>query len=348
MCRPVTSSPSRSGACWPTRWIGSIALNPLNISRYVVSKVAMDPLSKQLQQNVLGAFYGLYVRQAGYYLIELNSGRLRAGSKRYREVMGRLQGDALPKSTSPIPEDTSPPQTTTITIAIIGQVKAGKSSLVNCLLGGQKAVMDVLPATQTVTRYTLTWPERSEQLVLLDTPGYSDAGATPQQLRETSEAVRQAQVFLLVLDVRSPARDADVKTLAALNDWFNAHPRFHPPRLIVVLNKIDGLSPVMEWSPPYDREKPTKPKERNIAAACDYAREIFGTQAVEYIPVCADIEHERQWGISEQLLPAISRHLDAARASSLLRGLHVDYDKNRMRQVVGQVYEAGRKLFDSM
>ena len=236
----------------------------------------------------------------------------------------------------------------TITIAVIGQVKAGKSSLVNCLMGGQQAVTDILPATRSVSRYQLFWAERQEQLILLDTPGYADAGATAAELRETAEAVRQADLTLLVLDARSPAREADLHTLSGLDDWFLAHPQFKPPRLIVVLNKIDGLSPVLEWKPPYQWRTPTSTKERNIAAAIEYAREVFAQRAVNFVPVCADWEQQRQSGIKEDLIPAMSQHLDGARATSLLRGLHVDFEQGRVRQVLGQVLEAGKRILDSI
>lgn len=329
-------------------WVASIAMNPLNIARYVVSKVAMEPFTKQLQQNLLGAFYSLYVRQAGYYLIELNSGRLRAGSKRYRELMRKLHGDELPKAAVPAPSPVEPPPATTITVAVVGQVKAGKSSLVNCVLGSQQAVMDVLPSTMDVKRYTLRWPDRSDEVVLLDTPGYSDAGATGAQLRETQEAVRAADLMLLVLDARSPARDADVKMLSSLEAWFSAQPRLKPPRIVVVLNQVDGLSPVMEWSPPYKWRWPSSPKERNIGAAVEYAREVFGARVAAFVPTCADIEHQRSWNIEEELLPTMSMHLDAARAAALLRGLHTEYDRGKVQQVVGQVLEAGKRIFDSI
>ena len=57
-------------------WIASILLNPINLGRYFVSKLAVDPLSKELQGSILAAFYMIYIRQVGYYLIEMNSGRL--------------------------------------------------------------------------------------------------------------------------------------------------------------------------------------------------------------------------------------------------------------------------------
>ncbi|MDZ4689479.1 MAG: GTPase domain-containing protein, partial [Planctomycetaceae bacterium] len=164
--RMLSKAPQWYEVAVNTGWVASILLNPVNIARFFVSKFAVEPLTQQLQQNLLGTFYTLYVRQAGYYLIELNSGRLRGGSKRYREVMRRMTESTAVSASSPTA--TAP---VTITIAVIGQVKAGKSSLVNCLLGGQQAATDILPATQTVQRFTLTWPERSDRLVLLDTPG---------------------------------------------------------------------------------------------------------------------------------------------------------------------------------
>lgn len=346
---------SKAPRWWQTAsnvgWIASVAMNPLNIARYVASRVAMEPLTKQVQQNLLGAFYTLYVRQAGFYLIELHSGRLRAGSQRYRALMKQLDAPATATPSTPQAAPASEAETSSplkVSIAVIGQVKAGKSSLINTLLGGQSALTDVLPATMQVNRYALRWPDRNAELVLLDTPGYSDAGATPQQLKETSEAVRQADLYLLVLDVRSPARDADVKTLAALQEWFAARPHYKPPKLVVVVNKIDGLSPVMEWSPPYNWEQPQSAKERNIAAAVDYAREIFGDRAAAFVPVCADIDHGRAWGIPETLVPLMADQLPSARASAVLRNLHGDYEQGRARQVVGQVLDAGRKILESL
>ncbi|MDZ4683660.1 MAG: hypothetical protein SH850_01145, partial [Planctomycetaceae bacterium] len=145
---------------------------------------------------------------------------------------------------------------------------------------------------------------------------------------------------------RSPAKEADAAMVRDLREWFAGQPRLKAPPLVAVLNKIDGLSPVMEWSPPYDWRSPVKPKERNIAAAVEYARELFGADAVEFVPVCADHEHGRATGIAEELLPAMARHLDTARVAALLRGMHSEYDRHKVRQVIGQVIEAGKQLLN--
>ena len=42
-----------------------------------------------------------------------------------------------------------------VTVAVVGPVKAGKSSLINAVLGDQKAAVDVVPLTASSTRYDL-------------------------------------------------------------------------------------------------------------------------------------------------------------------------------------------------
>lgn len=345
--RLLSHAPGWYTAAANAGWVASILLNPLNLGRYFVSKLAMDPLSGQVQQNLLGLFYSAYVRQAGYYLIELNSGRLQGGSDRYRRWMAQTEAPPPPPSASAAtPVEPTADAPVTITIALIGQVKAGKSSLVNALVGRHAAVTDVLPATKQVQRVAYSHPERGDRFVLLDTTGYSDAGATPDQQKETREAVRQADLVLLVLDARSPARDADVKTLSDLAEWYARQPQLKPPPLLAVLNKIDGLSPVMEWAPPYDWRNPIRPKEKNIAAAVEYGREVFREKVNAVIPVCCDAANNRVVGIDTDLVPAMAAYLDHARSAALLRELHASFARDRFTQVAGQVWQIGKKLKD--
>ncbi|WP_010582054.1 GTPase family protein [Schlesneria paludicola] len=325
-------------------WLASVIINPVSVARYAVSKAFVDPMSKQIQTNVLGAFYAIFVQQLGFYLIELNSGRLRGGSARYRAAMHRLE--PAPQVTD-APREAQPPNRTepvSVTIAVIGQVKAGKSSLVNCLIGEQQAAVDILPLTRSVARYDMQVEGNSDRLILLDTPGYSDSGATSEQMSETREAVRNADLVLLVLDARSPAKQADITALDDLAVWFRDQHRLKPPAIVGVVSKIDGLSPVMEWAPPYSWEQPTRPKEHSIHAAVEFARQTFASRVESMVPVCTDREHGHVFGVNEYLLPTISLFLDEARAVSLVRSLHREYDQERAWKVVGQLISAGTKI----
>jgi uncharacterized protein len=325
-------------------WVASIVMNPLSLGRYALSKVFVDPVTKQIQTGLLGSFYVVYMRQVGFYLIELNSGRLRGGSVRYRRTMRLLEG------TTPMgaPADAPVPEPVTVTIAVIGQVKAGKSSLVNCLLGGQRAATDILPLTKDVDRYQLTLEESADRLVLLDTPGYSDAGATRDQIAAAREAVRQADLVLLVMAATSPAKQADATMLAELNGWFREQHRLKPPPVVGVVSRIDGLSPLMEWSPPYDWESPSRAKEHAIRDAVDYARQAMGDGLTGVVPVCCAQDQGRVFGIDEWLLPLITVLLDDARAVSLVRSLHADYDRGKLRVTLSQFVAVGTRIKESV
>lgn len=332
-------------------WVASILINPANIGRYFVSKLAVDPLSKELQGSLLTAFYLLYIRQVGYYLIEMNSGRLRGGAASYRKLMRRMDGttENMIGSSGETSPDITNHQVVDVSIAVIGQVKAGKSSLVNSLLGNQQAVVDVLPATRKVQRYRLhppDGPDANQTLTLLDTPGYAEAGASPEQFEETLNAVRHADLVLVVMDAKSPAKQADGKVLDELAAWYRDHPQFKPPPTVGVVSKIDALSPAMEWQPPYNWERPLRIKEESIAGAIEYVREMLGSHFDAVVPVCTDRAHDRRWGIDEFLLPAMTALLTEARAVSLVKMLHQEHDRGKFLKVLHQAVSAGRQLIE--
>ncbi len=61
-------------------WVGSILLNPADIVRKLVTKVSMDAATGDLQAGLLAGFHAVFLQRAGFYLIEVHSGRLRRGA----------------------------------------------------------------------------------------------------------------------------------------------------------------------------------------------------------------------------------------------------------------------------
>jgi predicted GTPase len=221
-------------------------------------------------------------------------------------------------------------------------VKAGKSSLVNALLGEARAHTDVLPDTAAITRYRLRQSAVGSELDVLDTVGYGHEGPKADDLKATEQAAREADVLLLVLHARNPARAADVQMLARLREWFAGRPDLRMPPLVAVVTHIDLLSPALEWSPPYDWHAPTRPKETAIAAAVDAAREQLGDGVAEVVPVCT--AEGKVFNVTEELLPAILGRMDEAHAVALLRCLRAELDQDKVRKVFRQVLAAGREV----
>ena len=336
-------------------WLGSAVFDPIKTAvRYAAAKYGMGRPLELFQQNVILWFYSAYVREVGFYLIELYSGRLKVGTERYRELMkahGHHPGgppvvvpppDGVPPATDEPPAD-APPRPVGVSIVLIGQVKAGKSSLVNALLGERKAATDVLPLTSEVTRYDLAAPGLPTHLALLDTAGYGRAGAVKDNLEETAEAVQAADLVLWVTHARNPARKADTDFFTRLRQWFQDRPHLRFPPVIVVLTHVDLLTPAMEWAPPYDWAGGTRPKERSMADALAAAQESF-PDVGGVVPVCTSAGKE--WGVQEELLPEIVALLGEAKSVALLRCLHAEADEGKVKKVFAQLWAAGRKAVD--
>ena len=117
-------------------WAVSALFNPVNTGlRYVATRLGVTTPLQMLQNNLILWFYSAFLNRMGTYLIDLNSGRLKLGAQRYRElVQGRAPIDAAPNGdTADGAENVK-----AVIVTLIGQAKMGKSSLINALLGEQR------------------------------------------------------------------------------------------------------------------------------------------------------------------------------------------------------------------
>jgi predicted GTPase len=335
-------------------WAISALFNPLQTGmRYAASQVGMSHPLKMLQQNLFSWFFTAYVHRLGTYLIDLDSGRLRVGATRYRQLVeeaARVESKdvhVLEKSAAgPFPATGSAAadpvdQVRQVTVTLMGQVKAGKSSLINALLGEQRARTGSTPLTENVERYELVTPGIPTKLILLDTVGYAHTGPKADQVAATAAMAQQSDLVFLVLHARNPARQADLDMLDQLRAWFAARPDLRSPLVIAVLTHIDLLSPAMEWSPPYNWQSPIRPKEVNIHDALAVARQQLGERVVNAVPVCTSLG--KVFGIDEALLPAVAAMLDEVRGVALLRCLRAEADRDRVRKVFYQLLATGKE-----
>jgi predicted GTPase len=320
-------------------WLAAAVFSPLKTGlRYAASQVGITQPWQLLRENLVAWFYTAYVQRLGAYLIEVNSGRLRVGVKRYRELMQARALDGQPARPDTAAEERIQP----VTITVMGQVKSGKSSFINALLGEQQAQTDVLPMTGEVTRYQLQPLGVPARFVLLDTVGYGHSGPKEDQLKATQEAAQQSDLVCLVLHARNPARQADKEVLESLERWFRSRPNLKMPPILGVLTHIDLLSPAMEWAPPYNWQQPERPKERQIQEAQATVREQLGEYLVGCVPICS--LPGKVHGIQEWFLPTVLELLDEAHGVALLRCLRAEADAAKIRRIFQQLLAAGRQL----
>lgn len=341
-------------------WLVSAVFNPLKTATQVaMTKGGLAPVFKQVQQNMLLWFHTAYVHRLGRYLIELNSGRLKVGAKRYRELLAKHMVPPTDPTTNgqqpPVPEDVSAqksdvppspvPEANLVSVTIVGPVKAGKSSLVNAILGEQKAATDVLPLTLGATRYTLRQPGLPT-LTLIDTAGYGNEGATDADLASALVESKNSDILILATPARSAARKPEVEFLDKLKAAFSLLPHLRMPPVLVAITHADLLTPAAEWSPPYDWRTGTRPKERTMHEAVAAAREQFAGRALDVIPLAA--APDRIHGVRDDLLPAIAKLLGDGRGVGLLRALHAEAEADRTKRVVKQVLNTGQEVLRAL
>jgi len=315
-------------------YFATSVFNPAKLLAYPLWRKS-GRVAVELQNELFRSFYQRYLRQVGFYLIEMYSGRLQGGSRRYRSEFSQMSSavrglggdvDAM--------QQLSDGNTT---IAVMGQVKAGKSSLINALMQDQVCVTGVLPQTREVESYAYSIPGSQRSVVLLDTPGYDEADITSQQLRDIKSASERADILLLVMAANVTARDADVRVVRELTEHYQSKPQLRPPAIIVVLTHIDRLRPVREWAPPYDWRHPTQPKEESIAAAVQYVKELLGPSIAGYACVYTGDTHAADTSVIDEVVPQLVEHLNHGHAAALLKAFYQHLSRERLAKLSSQV-----------
>lgn len=344
-------------------WAGAAVFNPVEVGiRWLASRYALGSMFSKVQDNVLLWFHTAFVHQAGRYLIELNSGRLKVGVKRYRELLAAHQAppsqtdgpavaapDPAAATGATVPAPPEPPGARPVGVAVLGPVKAGKSSLVNALLGQQSATVDVLPVPHIGIKYRVALPD-GQPLSVLDTAGYGQDGPNEAEFAAAAEAARDADLILLVTPATNPGRKPDVELLDRLSGWFAERPGLKLPPVVAVVNQVDLLSPKAEWAPPYEWRAGVRPKEQTMRDCVAAVREQLGPRAADVVPVCG--RPGETWGIADGLVPVMATYLDAARGSAILRAFHAEAAADHLRRLRGQLVEGGKQaikiLFQSL
>ena len=119
-------------------------------------------------------------------------------------------------------------------VSILGRPNAGKSTLLNALVGQKVSIVADKPqTTRTAIQGVLTTPEA--QVVFVDTPGIhkSDSAINKRMMDAVRASLEERDLFIYVVDVTKPFALGDEKALSVLHDT--------SPPVILVLNKIDAL-----------------------------------------------------------------------------------------------------------
>jgi predicted GTPase len=300
-------------------------INPLAALAAELRDRFMGELSEAAQEYLLRKVARIWIEETGRAAIELYSGRLRVDAERMRAAAAT--DDHRPIAATPaLPGP--------LRLLVAGQTKAGKSSLVNALLGELAAGVDVLPLTAEFTGYELRRDGETAMLVI-DSPGIEDPEGTAEVLRR----VVDCDLLLWVVPAHRADRAIDRSALDSVRAWIDSDPGRRMPPLLVIASHVDRLSPAREWQPPYDVAYPAGAKAASIRAALEAISADLVVPIDSIVPVKLDGPRPYNLEVVEMRLAEL---LDDARRARWLR-IHRRLAEGRdWRQTLKQFAGAGR------
>src|SRR6266566_52644 len=196
-------------------------------------------------------------------------------------IQGTGTGDLLDLIVEALPpeeEETEEEDEDVIRIAIIGRPNVGKSSLLNAILGVERAIVSDIPGTTRDTIYTEI-QFKGKKLVLIDTAGIRRRGKVSPGVEKFSvlrstRAIERCDVALLLIDSSEGLAAQDTHIAGEIQDQAKG--------VVVVVNKWD-LAQAQRRA---EREGKFPHPDEEIESAEAYRRIIAeGLKLIPYAPI---------------------------------------------------------------
>jgi len=201
---------------------------------------------------------------------------------------GTNTGDLLDLLVESFPEQQEEEEDESIKIAIVGKPNAGKSSLLNMLVGGERAIVSPIPGTTRDATDTKVEVDGLE-VTLIDTAGIRRRGKIEPGVEQFSvlrsfKAIERADVALLMIDATTGITSQDAHIAGfILEQWKSC---------VVVVNKWDAVE-----KDSFTMEEYTK-KIRADLNFMDYVPLLFisartGQRVDQVLPIALRVQEER-------------------------------------------------------
>lgn len=214
---------------------------------------------------------------------------------------------------------------TGIKTVIIGAPNVGKSSLLNLLYRGDRAIVTAIPGT---TRDTLEAEITIGQLVLdlIDTAGIHQTDDVIEKLgiQKSQEMMEQADLVLLVLDGSRPLSEEEVDLLEATNQQ----------KRVVIINKTDLLQQIDLTKVPADWVPLSALKGTGYSELREKIEKMFLT-GIENSNGAVLLANARQLGLLNQAQKALQSVLKGLADQVPLDIVLIDF--NEAWQILGEI-----------
>ena len=237
-------------------------------------------------------------------------------------LQGTGTGDLLDEIVAVLPPAPQEVEDDSVKIAIVGRPNVGKSSLLNRILGEERAIVSPVPGTTRDAVDThLTYD--GQEITLIDTAGIRrrgriDPGVEKYSVLRALRAIGRADVALLVVDALEPFAAQDAHIGGQVIEQFRS--------LVLVINKWDAIE-----KDTYTIDSYRQQVERELKFL-DYVPILFvsaktGQRVNQLMPTALRVREERYQRIRTSALnrlvrDALGRHAPPSRAGKRLKILY--------------------------
>jgi len=299
-------------AAWETGFLAyrgvRLVLNPAVGLLREVERAITSGMQDKLTDQFMRDAQAILLEEVAQAAVDLYSGRLRFSDAELMQI--ELASEM--RDRAQLAQEDDP-----VRILVVGQVSAGKSSLINALLGHAGAETDMAPTTDRLTAHEMVIGDIPLRLV--DTMGMDGSAKALERL---SAEMAEADLIVWVLRASRPGRGPDVALLARFDAIFTTDPTRRRPPVLFVAAAADTLLP--GW--PYAENRLPLAAQSRLGQAMAAIAADMGAEAV--IPVSAG---PTEWNIDtlhDALADALPealmtqrnrRRLTGARAGGQLR-----------------------------
>ena len=225
---------------------------------------------------------------------------------------------------------------TGIPVAIIGKPNVGKSTLLNCLLKDDRAIVSHIPGT---TRDTIedNFNINGINFRFIDTAGIrlTDDEIETYGIERTFKAIDKAEIILYIIDISNTSLEDVERELLFLENEID----FINKKLIIVANKIDELNELpkhfTEWNE-YDIVFISAKRNVNIEGVRDLLIQHIDQQKITDTALLTNIRH---YDIMLKIEGEICK-IDAGFAALLptdLIVIHINSILNYLGEITGEI-----------